>query len=144
MHSMLFHVCFSPLSTTWSISEGGFPALVIASEHANWLPYGDDPLQGITSYIESSIPENLLAKIQDLFGNKIPNIANAMQPEVDHSQYEKEVADPLTDVVMNNLLRMPIDLLYYTNLLISSPIARPQQPLKRVTEALRMPTDFLY
>src|SRR6202035_5485407 len=100
-----------------------------ASEHVYWLPRGDDPLQGITAYMESSIPAILLTKIQDSFGDKIPIITNAMQPEGAQSQYEKEVADPLTNVVMNNLLRIPMDLVYYTNLLISSSIARPQQPL---------------
>jgi hypothetical protein len=57
-----------------------------------------------------------------------------MQPEGALSQYEIEVADSLTNVVVNNLLRMPMDFLYYINLLISSPIARAhgctQRPLK--------------
>jgi hypothetical protein len=116
--------------------------LVIASEHHNWLPHDDDPLRGITSYMESSIPAILLTKIQDSFGDKIPIITNAMKPEGDHSQYEEEVADPLTDVVMSNLLRMPMDLVYYTNLLISLHIARPQQPLKGITEAMQPEGTF--
>ena len=86
--------------------------MVIASEHVNWLPHGEDPLQGITSYMESSIPAILLTEIQDSFGDKIPAITNAIQPEGAHFQYEIEVADPLTDVVMNNLLRMPMDFSY--------------------------------
>ena len=86
--------------------------MVIVSEHVNRLPSGEDPLRGITSYMESSVPAILLTKIQDSFGDKIPIIANAMQPEGAHSQYEKEVANPLSDVVMNNLLRMPMDLVY--------------------------------
>jgi hypothetical protein len=114
--------------------------LVIASEHLNWLPHGDDPLRGITSYMESSIPAILLTEIQDSFGDKIPIIANAMQPR--SSSYEKEVADPLTDVVMNNLLRMPMDLVYYTNLLISLPIARPQWLSKGITEAMQPEGTF--
>jgi hypothetical protein len=124
-----------------------FTALAIASEHAIWLPLGDDPLQAITCYLESSISANVLTEIQDSFGDKIPMIAAAMQPEGAPSQYESEVADPLTDVVMINLLRMPMDFLYYTNFLISSPIARTQQPLKgiekmwqRVTKASKSMT----
>jgi hypothetical protein len=112
--------------------------LVIASEHTIWLPSGDDPLQAITCYMESSISANLLAKLQDSFGDKIPIITAAMQPEEALSQYEIEVVDPLTDIVMNNLLCMPIKFSYYIrNLLISSPIARTQQPLKGIATAMQ-------
>jgi hypothetical protein len=130
MCSTLFHVCFPSHSSTWSISEG-FPALVIASEHAMWLRRFNDPLQAIKCYIESPISANVLTEIQDSFGDKIPMIAAAMQPEGALSRYEIEVADPLTDVVMNNLLRMPMDFSYYTNLLILPLIARDQQPIKK-------------
>jgi hypothetical protein len=131
MHSMLFHVCLPSHSSTWSISECGFPALVIASEHAMWISRFIDPLQSIKCYMESPISANVLTEIQDSFGDKIPMIAAAMQPEGALSRYETEVADPLTDVVMNNLLRMPMDFSYYTDLLISSTIARNQQPIKK-------------
>jgi hypothetical protein len=126
VHSVLYHVCFHSHPSTWSISEGGFLALVIASEHAMWLPLFNEPLESITCYMESSIYANVLTEIQDSFGGRIPMIAAAMQPEGTLSQYEIEVADPLTNVVMNNLLCMPMDFSYYTNLLISSPIARDQ------------------
>jgi hypothetical protein len=86
--------------------------LIIASEHTIWLPLNNDHLQAITCYTESSISANVLTEIQDSFGDKIPVIAAAMQPEGALSQYVTEVADPLTNVVMNNLLRMPMDLLY--------------------------------
>jgi hypothetical protein len=137
MHSMLFHVCFHFCSSTWRASEGGLPALVIASEHAIWLSHGNDPLQAIACYTESSIFANVLTEIQDSFGDKILIIAAAIQPEGAPSQYEIEVADPLTNVVMNNLLRMPMDFWYLTNLLISSPIARTQQPLKGIAKMLQ-------
>jgi hypothetical protein len=116
--------------------------LAIASEHAIWLPL-DDPLHAIACYLESSILANVLTEIQDSFGDKIPMIAAAMQPEGAPSQYDHEVADPLTDVVMKNLLRMPIDFLYYTNLLISSPKARTQQPLKGIEKMWRRVQMFL-
>jgi hypothetical protein len=112
MHSMLFHVCLPSHSSTLRVSEGCFPALVIASEHALWLPLGSNHLQAITCYTESPISVNVLTEIQDSFGDKIPVISAAMQPEVALPQYVTEVADPLTNVVMNNLLRMPMDLLY--------------------------------
>jgi hypothetical protein len=106
---MLFHVCFSSCPSTCRVSDGCFPELVIASEHAIWLPLGNDPPQAITCYMESSISANVLTEIQDSFGDKIPMIAAAMQPEGAFSHYEIEVANPLIDVVMNNLLRMPMD-----------------------------------
>jgi hypothetical protein len=109
MHSMLFHVCFPSCYSTWRVSEGHFPALVIASEHAIWLPLGDNPLQAIKCYVESSISAYVLKEIHDSFGDKIPMITAAMQPEGALSLYEIEVADPLTDVVMNNILRKPVD-----------------------------------
>ena len=140
MHSMLFHVCFPSHSSTWRVSEG-FPALVIASEHTVWLAHPDNHLQAVTCFVESSISANVLTEIQDSFGDKIPMITAAMQPEGAHSQYEKEVADPLTNVVMNNLLCMPVDFLYSTNLLISSPIARTQQPLKGIAKMRRWITN---
>jgi hypothetical protein len=105
---MLFHVCFPSHFSTWRVSESCFPALVIASEHAVWLAHLDNPLQAITCFVESSISANVLTEIQNSFGNKIPMITAAMQPEGAPSQYEIEVADTLTDVVMNNLLRMPM------------------------------------
>ena len=74
----------------------------------------NDPLESIKCYMKSSISANVLTEIQDSFGDKIPMIAAAMQPEGAPSQYEHEVADPLTDVVLNNLLRMPVDFLYYS------------------------------
>jgi hypothetical protein len=138
MPSMLFHVCFSSYSSTWRVSEGGFPALVIASEHAIWLPHDNNPLQAITCYMESSISANVLTEIQDSFGDKILMIAAAMQPEGALSQYHIEVADPLTNVVMNNLLRMPMDFTYYTNLLKSSPIAHTQRPFKPLKGIAKM------
>jgi len=106
VHSMYFRVCFPSHSSTWRGSDGSFPALIIASEHAILLPFGDDLLPAITCYFESSISTNVLTKIQDSFGDKIPMIAAAMQPDEAFSRYEIEVADPLTDVVMSNLLRM--------------------------------------
>jgi hypothetical protein len=130
MHFILFHVCFPSHSSTWSISEGGFPALIIASEHAMWHTHLNNPLQSIKCYMESPISANVLTGIQDSFGDRIPMIAAAMHPEGTLSPYEIEVADPLTDIVVNNLLRMPMDFSYYTNLLTSSPIARDKQPLK--------------
>jgi hypothetical protein len=114
--------------------------LVIASEHAIWLP-GDNPLQAIACYMESSVSANVLTEIQDFFGDKIPMITAVMQPEGALSQYEIEVADPLTNVVMNNLLSMPMDFLYYTNLLISSPIAHTQRPLKGIAKMQRWITN---
>ena len=107
--------------------------MVIASEHAIWLPRGGDHLQAVTCYIESSISANVLTEIQDFFGDKILMITAAMQPGA-CSQYGTEVADSLTNVVMNNLLRMPMDFLYYTHPLISSPIAHTQQPLKGIAK----------
>jgi hypothetical protein len=62
--------------------------------------------------MESSSSANVLAEVQNSFGDKIPMIAAAMQPEGALSQYEIEVADPLTNVVMNNLLCMPMDFSY--------------------------------
>jgi hypothetical protein len=121
-------------------SEGGFPALAIASEHMIWLSSRNDPLQAITCYIESSISANVLAEIQDFFGDKIWMIAAALQPE---GALSLEVADPLTDVVMNNLLRMPVEFLHYTNLLISSPSARTQQPLKGIAKCSNGSQIFL-
>jgi hypothetical protein len=138
---MLFHVCFPSHSSTWRVSERCFPALAIASEHAVWLAYQDNPLRAITCFVESSISANVLTEIQNSFGNKIPMITAAMQPEGALSQYQIEVADTLTDVVMNNLLRMSMGFLYYTNLLISSPIARTQQPLKGIAKMKRWVTN---
>jgi hypothetical protein len=112
VHSTLFHVCFPSHSSTWRVSEGHFSALVIASEHVIWLPVHGAFMHAITCYMESSISANVLTKIQDSFGDKIPMITAAMQPEGAFSQYEIEVADPLTDMVMNNLLRMHINFLY--------------------------------
>jgi hypothetical protein len=83
--------------------------LIIASEHATWLPLDNNQLQAITCYTESPNSANVLTEILDSFGDKIPVITAAMQLEVDFSQYVTEVADPLTNVVMNNLLRMPVD-----------------------------------
>src|SRR3984893_4561612 len=120
-HSMLLYVCFPSHSSICCISEVGLSALVIASEHAVWLSPGSDPLQAIKCYMESPISANVLTEIQDSFGDKIPMIAAAMRPEGTLSRYEIEVADPLTDIVVNNLLRMPMDFSYYTDLLISSP-----------------------
>jgi hypothetical protein len=103
--------------------------LIIASKHAFWLPFDNNQLQAITCYTESPNSANVLTEIQDSFGDKIPMIAAVMQPEEDLYQYEIMVVDPLTDVVMNNLLSMPMNFLYYTNFLISSPLARTQRPL---------------
>jgi hypothetical protein len=68
----------------------------------------------VTCYTESPNSANVLTEIQDSFGDKIPVITAAMQPKVTFSQYVTEVADPLADVVMNNLLRMPMNFLYYS------------------------------
>ena len=102
---MLFHVCFPSHSSTQRVSEGGFLALVIASEHAIWLPSFHEHKRAIICYLESPISANVLTEIQDSFGDKIPVIVAAMQPEGDLSQYEIQVVDPLTNVVMNNILR---------------------------------------
>jgi hypothetical protein len=135
LHGLYIVSCLFPFSLfNFEGSEGGFPALTIASKHSIWLSSGYDFLQAITCYIESSISANVLAKIQDSFGDKIPMIATALQPNGALSQYVLEVADPLTDVVMNNLLRMPVEWLYYTKLLISSPSARTQRPLKGIAK----------
>ena len=83
--------------------------MVIASEHAIWLPLGNNPLQAIKCYVESSISASVWTAIQASFGDNIPMIAAAMQTEGSLSLYEIEVADPLTDVVMNNILRKPVD-----------------------------------
>jgi hypothetical protein len=116
--------------------------LIIASEHASWLPFDNNQLQAITCYTESPNSANVLTEIQDSFGDKIPVITAAMQPEVTFSQYITEVADPLADVVMNNLLRMPMNLLYYTNFLISSPLARTQRPLGVVAKMHQRVTNI--
>ena len=81
--------------------------MIIASEHAIWLPTDSDYLQAIKCYTESPISANVLTEITNSFGNKIPMITAAMEGAL--SQYEIEVADPLTDV---NLLRMLMDFLY--------------------------------
>jgi hypothetical protein len=44
--------------------------------------------------------------------------------------------------VMNNLLRMPMDFSYYTDLLISSPIARNQRPLKGIAKMWQRITNI--
>jgi hypothetical protein len=135
LHGLYIVSCLFPFSLfNLEGSEGGSPALAIASEHTNWLSSGNDFLQAITCYIESSISANVLAEIQDSFGDKIPMIAAALQPNESLFRYAFEVAAPLTDVVMNNLLRMPVEFLYYTNLLISSPSARTQRPLKGIAK----------
>ena len=108
--------------------------MIIASEHAFWLPHDNNQLQAIACYTESPNSANVLTEIQDSFGDKIPVITAAMQPEVAFSQYLTEVADPLVDVVMNNLLCMPVDFSYYAILLIFLPIARTQQPLKGIAK----------
>ena len=109
VHFTLFQVCFPSHSSTWSVSDGGSPALVIASEHAFWL---GNHMQAITCFIESPISANVLTVIQDSFRDRIPVIIAALQPEGALSLYEIEVTDPLTNVVMNNLLRMLMDFLY--------------------------------
>jgi hypothetical protein len=70
-----------PIFKLGGFIEDCFPALVIASEHANWLPPSNIYLQAITCYVESSTSANVLTEIQDSFGNKIPMITTAMQPE---------------------------------------------------------------
>ena len=89
--------------------------MVIASENTVWLSPGNGPLQATTCYMESSISVNVLTEIQDSFGDKITMITAAIQPQGTHSQYEIEVADPLTDVVINNLLhqeKVGLNLIY--------------------------------
>ena len=56
--------------------------------------------------MESTIPMSVSQQIQDYFAAKIPIILASMDDTATHDQYETEVATPLTDMVINNLLCM--------------------------------------
>ena len=60
-----------------------------------------------------------------------------MQPEGTFSQSEIEVTDP---IVTDNLLRMHMDFSYKINVLIPSPIARTQRPLKGIAKMRQLVT----
>ena len=83
-------------------------ALAIVAENSFWLsnlkfPYNVQ--QAAKHYTTSSVATNVSTQLQVSFGNKTLTISYIMGPVV-ASQYDIEIATPLTDLVLNNLLCM--------------------------------------
>jgi hypothetical protein len=82
------------------------PALAIVAEHSFWLSgqFPSNVHQAAICYMESPVAKNVSREIQIHFATKIPTILAIMDATA-MKQYKAEIATPLTDVVINNLLR---------------------------------------
>jgi hypothetical protein len=80
-------------------------ALTIASEHSFWLKdhtFPSNLKQAAKIYIKSATALSVAQQIHTAFQDKSSDIPNIIQGD----QYEQQIALPLSDIVMKNLLGM--------------------------------------
>ena len=88
------------------LSESTLAALAIIGENSFWLSelkYPSNVKKAAEHYLESSVARNVSTQIQTSFGNRL------RISEIDSfsdSEYNDEIAIPMADLVINNLLRM--------------------------------------
>jgi hypothetical protein len=85
-----------------------FLALAIIAENSFWLSNLKFPAnlqQAAKHYIKSTVARNVSTQILVAFGNKSSALFDIVQSATE-SQYATEIATPLTDIVLDNLLCM--------------------------------------
>ena len=80
-------------------------ALAIVAEHSFWLSDHTFPSglkQAVKSYMNSSAAISVSQHIQAVFGENVSDLHSL--GHMDSSLYESQIALPLSEIIMNNLL----------------------------------------
>jgi hypothetical protein len=104
MLSILLPVCLFFTLSQHHTSESALAALAIIAENSYWistLQYPSNIQEAAAHYVDSPIARNVSTQIETSFSNRISAIQS-----ISASEYNNEIATPLVDLVINNLLCM--------------------------------------
>jgi hypothetical protein len=101
---ILLSVCHFLILSPHHTCDSTFLALAIIAENSFWISHDNFPsniLQATEHYLQSPIARNVSKQIQTSFSNSELAIQSTSAPG-----YNDQIAIPLADLVINNLLRM--------------------------------------